>query len=96
MNRGDHLEVIFRDGLDPRLFLRTLDEGRSRTDWQIHSLCLMSNAQNLQQLRKAQTEKLKIAARLRAETTVTPKWIANHLSMRSPGSLSDRLRAARH
>jgi hypothetical protein len=36
MNRGDHLEVIFRDGEDPRLFLRTLDEGCARADWQVH------------------------------------------------------------
>jgi putative transposase len=53
------------------------------------------NAQNLQQLRKADPEKLKIAARLRAETTVTLKWIAHHLSMGAPGYLSDCLRTAR-
>ena len=53
------------------------------------------NAQNLQQLRKADPEKLKIAARLRAQTTVTLKWIAHHLSMGAPGYLSDCLRAAR-
>ena len=53
------------------------------------------NAQNLQQLRKADPEKLKIAARLRAETTVTLKWIAHHLNMGAPGYLSDCLRAAR-
>ncbi len=43
MNRGDHLEVIFRDGQDPELFLRTLDEGCLKADWQVHSFCLMSN-----------------------------------------------------
>jgi REP-associated tyrosine transposase len=53
-------------------------------------------AQSLQRLRMADPEKLKIAARLRAETTVTLEWIANHLSMGSPGYLSDCLRAARH
>ena len=36
-----------------------------------------------------------IAARLRAETTVTLKWIAHHLNMGAPGYLSDCLRAAR-
>ena len=53
------------------------------------------NAQNLQQLPKADPEKLKIAARLRAETTVTLKWIAHHLNMGAPGYLSDCLRTAR-
>ena len=43
MNRGDHLEVIFRDSEDPQLFLRTLDEGCTRADWQVHCFCLMSN-----------------------------------------------------
>jgi putative transposase len=43
MNRGDHLEVIFRDSEDPQLFLRTLDEACTRADWQVHSFCLMSN-----------------------------------------------------
>jgi hypothetical protein len=35
------------------------------------------NAQNLQRLRKADPEKLKIAARLLTETTLTLKWIAH-------------------
>lgn len=43
MNRGDRLEVIFRDGQDQDLFLRTLDEGCLRADWQVHAFCLMSN-----------------------------------------------------
>jgi hypothetical protein len=43
MNRGDHLEVIFRDGEDPQLFLRTLAEGCTHADWQDHCFCLMSN-----------------------------------------------------
>ena len=43
MNRGDHLEVIFRDDQDPQLFLRTLDEGCTRADWQVHCFCLMSS-----------------------------------------------------
>ena len=43
MSRGDHQEVIFRDADDRQLFLRTLDEGCIRADWQIHCLCLMEN-----------------------------------------------------
>jgi putative transposase len=43
MNRGDHSEVIFRDGGDPGLFLATLAEACAKTDWQVHAFCLMSN-----------------------------------------------------
>ena len=51
--------------------------------------------QRLEHLRKADPEKLKIAARLRAETTVTLKWITEHLSMGVPGYVSDCLRTAK-
>jgi putative transposase len=43
MNRGDHLEPIFRDEKDPELFLATLSESSTKTDWQVHAFCLMSN-----------------------------------------------------
>jgi putative transposase len=43
MNRGDHLEVIFREEKDAELFLATLAEACGKTDWQVHAFCLMSN-----------------------------------------------------
>jgi REP element-mobilizing transposase RayT len=43
MNRGDHSEIVFRDHHDPELFLHTLSETCAKTDWQVHSFCLMSN-----------------------------------------------------
>ena len=43
MSRGDHLEVIFRDLQDREMFLATLSEACGKTDWQVHSFCLMSN-----------------------------------------------------
>src|SRR6266481_5018215 len=43
MNRGDHSESIFRGRHDPELFLSTLSEACAKTDWQVHSFCLMSN-----------------------------------------------------
>ena len=43
MNRGDHSEAIFRDCRDPERFLDTLAEACGKTDWQIHSFCLMLN-----------------------------------------------------
>src|SRR6266446_608447 len=42
MSRGDHLEVIFRDEKDPELFLASLNQASTRTDWQVHAFCLMS------------------------------------------------------
>ena len=43
MNRGDHRERIFCDDRDRQIFLSTLAEGCEKTDWQIHSYCLMLN-----------------------------------------------------
>src|ERR1043165_6318864 len=43
MNRGDHQERIFVDDPDREQFLATLEEACQKTDWQVHSLCLMSN-----------------------------------------------------
>jgi putative transposase len=43
MNRGDHSEAVFRDRQDSDLFLTTLGEASAKTDWQVHSYCLMSN-----------------------------------------------------
>jgi len=43
INRGDRKERIFNDHSDRLLFLETLEEACEKTDWQIHSLCLMDN-----------------------------------------------------
>jgi REP element-mobilizing transposase RayT len=43
MNRGDHRENIFRSDNDCELFLETLGEACSKTDWQTHAWCLMRN-----------------------------------------------------
>src|SRR5260221_5924091 len=43
MNRGDHSEAVFRDAHDTELFLATLAEVCAKTDWQVHSFCLMTN-----------------------------------------------------
>ncbi len=43
MNRGDHREDIFRTEKDRELFLETLGQTCAKTDWQIHSWCLMRN-----------------------------------------------------
>ena len=43
MNRGDRKERIFNDDSDRLLFLETLEEACEKTDWQVHSFCLMEN-----------------------------------------------------
>jgi REP element-mobilizing transposase RayT len=43
MNRGDRREAIFKGDSDRELFLRTLGETCSKTEWQMHAFCLMSN-----------------------------------------------------
>jgi len=43
INRGDRREPIFRDDADHLRFLDTLEEACTKTDWQVHALCLMYN-----------------------------------------------------
>jgi REP element-mobilizing transposase RayT len=50
---------------------------------------------DLDRRRKGDLEKLSIACRLRAETTMTLSWIARRLKMGSAGSLANCLRASR-
>jgi REP element-mobilizing transposase RayT len=43
MNRGDRREAIFKDDKDRQLFLETLGQACTKTDWQVHAWCLMGN-----------------------------------------------------
>jgi REP element-mobilizing transposase RayT len=43
MNRGDRREPIFKDDVDRRRFLETLEEVCGKTDWQVLAYCLMPN-----------------------------------------------------
>src|ERR1043166_6531849 len=43
MNRGDRREEIFRDDLDQRCFLETMEEVCAKTTFQVHAFCLMHN-----------------------------------------------------
>jgi putative transposase len=51
-------------------------------------------AADLAQRRKGDAQKLKMARRLRQETTMTLDWIAQRLNMGAAGSLANLLRAA--
>ena len=52
-------------------------------------------AAELAQRRKGDAQKLKIARRLRQETTMTLTWIAKRLNMGTAGSLANLLRHAK-
>jgi REP element-mobilizing transposase RayT len=43
VNRGDRREDIFKDDLDRKGFLSTLEEACHKTEWQVHAYCLMRN-----------------------------------------------------
>jgi len=43
MNRGDRREDIFQDVEDRKRFLSTLGEACKKTEWAVHSYCLMRN-----------------------------------------------------
>ena len=43
LNRGDRREPIFQDNQDREWFLATLAEACTKTGWQIHAFCLLSN-----------------------------------------------------
>ena len=43
MDRGDRREAIFRDDGDREMFLKTLEQTCRKTDWRVHTWCLMSN-----------------------------------------------------
>lgn len=62
---------------------RILLEELNRRGWEL---------QRLEQLAKADPEKLKIGQRLRAQTCVSLRWIAQHLSMGAPAYLGNCLR----
>lgn len=47
MNRGDHLEAIFKDDVDREIFLKTLDETCRSAGWVVHSFVLMGNHYHL-------------------------------------------------
>lgn len=47
MNRGNHLERIFRDDVDRTNLLKVLGQTAQSAGWTIHSFCFMSNHYHL-------------------------------------------------
>jgi REP element-mobilizing transposase RayT len=63
--------------LDRQDFLKTLAEACQKTGFEIHAYCLMRNhALDLKEMPKTHPEKVAMAGRLRRETTLTIREIA--------------------
>ena len=85
MNRGDQREDIFQDDQDRQKFLSTLGEACAKTEWQVGKEIerLGWDEDELRVRRKGHQLKVKLARRLRQETTMSLKWIAARLQMGS-------------
>ena len=95
MNRGDRRELIFMDDGDRQRFVETLGEELAETAEALAELII---AEELKRGRWQEAElkirpkgdpvKVALAARLRAETTMTVGWIAERLAMGTRGYLN--------
>ena len=83
MNRGDQREDIFRDEQDRQKFLTPLGEACGKTEWQAGQEIeqLGWDEDQLQARPKGHRLKVMLARRLRQETTLSLKWIAERLHM---------------
>jgi len=70
MSRGDRREEIFLDDLDRKNFLQTLAAASTKTGWQVHAYCLMSNHFHL------------VVETPRANLVAGMKWLLGTYTMR--------------
>jgi len=89
------------------MFLAAPTEVCGNTHWQIHASQALDllreelgrwgwNAAALRQATKGDERKVRLAARIRGETTMSLKWIAEHLAMGSWTHVSNLLGAGRN
>ena len=92
-NRGDQREDIFRDGEDRQKSLSALGEACGKTEWQEGKEIerLGWDEDQLRARRKGHRSKVRLALRLRLETTMSLKWIAQRLPMRTWSCVSNLL-----
>ena len=98
MNRGDRREPILRDDEGRQRFLDTLAQACGKTGWKVHAICLMPNHFHLVELgrrAKGDVPKVPIAVRVREETAMTVKWIADRLQMGAPAYVNPLLHCRR-
>ena len=83
--RRDQREAIFRDDDDREKFLSTLGEACGKTKWQAGKAMERSewDEDQLQVRPKGHRSKVRLAHRLRQETTMRLTWIAERLQMGS-------------
>ena len=95
MNRGDQREDIFRDDQDRQKFVSTLGEACAKTEWQAGKEIerLGWDEDQLRARRKGHQSKVRLARRLRQETTMSLKWIAHRLQMGTWTYVSNLLNA---
>jgi hypothetical protein len=93
MNRGDHQERVFYEDDDRKRFLATLAEGCDKAERLIVQALRVAGIgpEQLARWRKGHPFKVALAAKLRAETTVSVRWIAQGLAMGTRGHLAHRL-----
>lgn len=90
MSRGDRREDIVQGDADRELWIKTLGEASTKCDWQVHAYAAMLDEigwseADLRARRKCAPVKLQIAHRLRAETTLTLKRVAQRASAKKTG-----------
>ena len=85
MSRGNRRQDIFLDDVDRQDFLKTLAEACQKTGWQEADLAFG---------RKRDPRKVEVAMRLRKETTLSVKQIAERLHLGTPAGASVCLLAA--
>jgi len=70
LNRGDRREEIFRDDVDRKRFMETLEAICHKTGWQVHAYCLMGNHFHL------------VVETPRANLVTGMKWLLGTYTMR--------------
>ncbi len=84
LSRGDRREAIFRAEADRKLFLNLLGQNLPA-----HRVARWTK--ELKRRRKGDTTKVALARRLRKETAVSLKWVAENLYMGTWTHVSNRL-----
>jgi hypothetical protein len=93
LSRGNRGEAIFRTEADRKLFLDLLDQTCRRTGWPCRkkSRGEVGPRAELKRRRKGDEAKVALARRLREETAVSLRWIAENLYMGTWTHVSNRL-----
>ena len=92
--------AIFKDDADRELFVETLEQACRKTGWQESIIAQEMKKPrrkpgDLERRPKGHPKKVRMAARLRRETTTTLKWIVQRLHMGTWTNLNNHLYLAK-